>query len=48
MPAILIYEIFPDTKVGAKGLLGTLKINALIISTNHSYVLWEKRKSNIM
>jgi hypothetical protein len=28
IPAILIYKIFPDTKVGAQGLLGQLKINA--------------------
>lgn len=28
IPSILIYRIFPDTKVGASGLLGSLKINA--------------------
>lgn len=28
IPAILIYKIFPDTQVGAKGLMGNLKINA--------------------
>ncbi len=28
VPAVLIYKIFPDTKVGADGLLGNLKINA--------------------
>jgi hypothetical protein len=28
IPSILIYKFFPDTKVGAKGILGNLKINA--------------------
>ena len=28
IPAVLIYKIFPDTQVGATGLLGNLKINA--------------------
>jgi hypothetical protein len=28
IPAILIYKIFPETKVGTEGLLGQLKINA--------------------
>jgi len=40
IPSILIYKLFPDTKVGARGILGNLKINAtgafaayIIIST---------------
>ncbi|MFH1853406.1 MAG: hypothetical protein ABIA75_13790 [Candidatus Neomarinimicrobiota bacterium] len=28
IPALLIYKIFPETQVGATGLLGNLKINA--------------------
>jgi hypothetical protein len=28
VPAILIYRLFPDTKVGATGLLGNLKVNS--------------------
>jgi hypothetical protein len=28
LPAIIIYKMFPNTQVGANGLLGNLKINA--------------------
>lgn len=28
IPSVIIYKIFPDTQVGAKGLMGNLKINA--------------------
>ena len=28
VPAIIIYKIFPETKVGTEGLLGQLKVNA--------------------
>jgi hypothetical protein len=28
IPSVIIYKMFPDTTVGATGLLGNLKINA--------------------